>query len=76
ERHPVAPPPPPPVVQGAPGGAGPGGYVPIPRQPKPDVSLEASAADEPVVQPGFPPLPDRLDLPVITGWASARLGGG
>lgn len=76
ERHPVAPPPPPPVMHGPPGGAGPSGYVPVPRQPKPDVSLEPIAADEPVVQPGFPPLPDRLDLPVSTGWASARLGGG
>jgi hypothetical protein len=31
-----------------------------------DPSTDAFAADEPISSPGFPPLPDRLDLPVST----------
>jgi len=49
------------------------GYVPAPRPFKPDPTLEAIAADEPVVVAGFPPMPDRADLPVESGWGS---GGG
>jgi hypothetical protein len=45
-------------------------YRPTPRIPKPDITLEPIAADEPVVQPGFPPMPDRADLPVIGGWSN------
>ncbi len=40
----------------------PAGYVPAPAPRKPDPTVEPIAADEPVPQPGFPPLPDRLDL--------------
>lgn len=55
------------------------GYVPVPRVAKPDPTLSYIAADEPVVQAGFPPMPDRLDLPGIGGsfaGATARAGGG
>jgi hypothetical protein len=38
-------------------------YVPTPAAPKPDVSLLPIVADEPIKPAGFPPLPDRLDLP-------------
>jgi hypothetical protein len=77
ERH--APPPPPPrptAMMMAPAQSV--GYVPVPRVPKPDPTLSYIAADEPVVQAGFPPLPDRADLPGAgSGWnASASRGGG
>jgi hypothetical protein len=77
ERH--APPPPPPrptAMMMAPAQSV--GYVPVPRVPKPDPTLSYIAADEPVVQAGFPPLPDRADLPGSgSGWnASAMRGGG
>jgi hypothetical protein len=38
-------------------------YIPVPRAPKPDPTLSYIAADEPIHQVGFPPLPDRADLP-------------
>ncbi|HEY9681664.1 MAG TPA: hypothetical protein V6C86_08785 [Oculatellaceae cyanobacterium] len=63
-----------PVNQGGPVG---NGWQPTPHVPQPDVSIEPIAADEPVVAAGFPPLPDRLDLPVSTGWSkSSSYGGG
>jgi hypothetical protein len=43
-------------------------YVPTPAAPKADVSLLPIVADEPIKPAGFPPLPDRLDLPT-TGLA-------
>jgi hypothetical protein len=53
------------------------GYVPVPRVPKPDPTLSYIAADEPVVQAGFPPLPDRADLPGAgSSWAGAGSRGG
>lgn len=42
----------------------PAGIALTPAPPKPDMTLEPIAADEPIVPAGFPPLPDRLDLPV------------
>jgi len=50
-------------------------WVPTPRPFRPDPSIEPIAADEPVSAPGFPPLPDRLELPVALNW-SAGPGGG
>jgi len=38
-------------------------YRLTPAAPKPDVSLLPVVADEPIKPAGFPPLPDRLDLP-------------
>ncbi len=32
------------------------------RRVRPDITLESVASDEPNVQAGFPPLPDRVDL--------------
>jgi hypothetical protein len=43
-------------------------YVPTPKPIRPDISLLPIVADEPVKPAGFPPLPDRLDLPVSSGW--------
>ncbi len=43
-------------------------YVPTPKPVRPDISLLPIVADEPVKPAGFPPLPDRLDLPVSSGW--------
>ncbi len=51
------------------------GYVPAPHIDRPDPTLESIAADEPVVRSGFPPLPDRADLPVASGWGSTAGGG-
>jgi len=57
------------VPMGPPGGGGGGGgpiaYRSAPKQPKPDISLQPIPADEPIAPPGFPPLPDRLDLPGV-----------
>ncbi|MGH9552696.1 MAG: hypothetical protein ACRD3W_25175, partial [Terriglobales bacterium] len=47
-----------------------------PKPFRPDPSIEAIAADEPVAQSGFPPLPDRLDLPVSLSWGAGGAGGG
>src|SRR5271168_1063433 len=45
---------------------------PTPAPHRPDVSIEPIASDEPIPQAGFPPLPDRLDLPIsnVSGWKS------
>ena len=51
------------------------GWTPTPRPFKPDVSLDPIAADEPVPPAGFPPLPERLDLPVQSSWAGGSAGG-
>jgi hypothetical protein len=45
-------------------------YVPTPKPIRPDISLLPIVADEPVKPAGFPPLPDRLDLPVSSGWTT------
>lgn len=47
-------------------------YRPTPPAPKPDISLLPIVADEPIKPAGFPPLPDRLDLPTA---GSAVWGG-
>ncbi len=45
-------------------------YRPTPAAAKPDISLLPIVADEPIKPAGFPPLPDRLDLPTgATAWA-------
>jgi hypothetical protein len=36
-----------------------------------DPSLQPIAADEPLPAQGFPPLPDRLDLPTTSAWEAA-----
>jgi len=76
ERHAPPPPPPRPTAMMM-GPAQSVGYVPVPRVPKPDPTLSYIAADEPIVQAGFPPLPDRADLPGAgSGWnASGGRGG-
>jgi len=52
-------------------------WQPTPKPPRPDVSIEPIPCDEPIAKAGFPPLPDRLDLPIPRGgWASAGGGGG
>lgn len=54
-------------------------------KPKVDISIEPISADEPVPPPGFPPLPERLQLPVAIGgsggsgsgsWSGGGGGGG
>jgi len=51
-------------------------YKPTPAAPKADISLLPIVADEPLKPAGFPPLPDRLDLPVgnLVSWASNNNG--
>ncbi len=63
------------VNQGGGGGGGGNGWVPTPRIPKPDISLEPIVADEPIVAAGFPPMPERVDLPISGGWGRAGGGG-
>jgi hypothetical protein len=86
-RHPPNTTPTRPQVIPAMGGGGGGGgqmmsYRPTPKRPKPDISLQPIPADEPVVPAGFPPIPDRLDLPGIDNTtamsfdSSASMGGG
>jgi hypothetical protein len=41
-----------------------GDYKPTPAAPRADISLLPIVADEPIKPAGFPPLPDRLDLPI------------
>lgn len=53
-----------------------GGYRATPAPRKPDPTIEPIAADEPIPVAGFPPLPDRLDLPVGTQSTWAAGGGG
>lgn len=69
-----------PMMGGGGGGVGgPVAYRPTPKRPKPDISLQPIPADEPVAPPGFPPLPDRLDLPgvdQVTSTFSSSGGGG
>lgn len=63
-------------VQSSGGGGGYVGWTPTPRPFKPDVSLDPIAADEPVPPAGFPPLPERLDLPVASNWGGGATGAG
>jgi hypothetical protein len=58
------------------GGGGNSGWSPTPRPFTPDVSLAPIAADEPVNPAGFPPLPEKLDLPVQSSWAPGGGAGG
>jgi hypothetical protein len=77
DRHPVAPSyqvvrPSAQQMQGA------GGWSPV-HKFKPDISLEPIVCDEPIPHPGFPPIPDALELPGIRGGGSfyhAVAGGG
>lgn len=52
------------------------GWQPTPPPTRPDISLEPIAADEPISQPGYPPLPDRLDLPATANLAALGSGTG
>lgn len=65
-RHPAAPPP---IISRPMGGGGGGGgsigYTPTRPKPKPDISLQAIPADEPIAPAGFPPLPESVDLPGV-----------
>ncbi|HEY9712039.1 MAG TPA: hypothetical protein V6C72_01140, partial [Chroococcales cyanobacterium] len=54
------------------GGGGGGGWQPTPPPHREDISLLPIAADEPIAPAGFPPLPDRLDIPGVV----AGFGGG
>ena len=55
---------------GSGGYAGPPAYICAPPPPKgPDISVEPITADEPIPQPGFPPMPMALDLPVTAGYS-------
>ncbi len=46
---------------------------PTPPPKRPDISIEPIASDEPIPPAGFPPLPDRLDLPIANanGWKTS-----
>jgi hypothetical protein len=44
------------------------------NKPKVDISIEPISSDEPVPPPGFPPLPERLQLPVALGGPSGTGG--
>lgn len=53
------------------------------NKPRVDISLEPIAADEPIPEPGFPPLPERMQLPIANApggsspsWNSNGGGGG
>lgn len=69
--------PPPSVVTSGGGGTGNSGNAgsgssssyTIRRVPRHDVSIDPIVADEPIAVAGFPPLPDRLELPVAPGWS-------
>lgn len=48
-------------------------WVPTPAPRLPDTSVLPIVADEPIKPAGFPPLPDRLELPVAaSAWARAN----
>ena len=49
---------------------------PTPAAPKADISLLPIVADEPIKPAGFPPLPDRLDLPANSSGVWAGNNGG
>jgi len=51
-------------------------WHPTPRPFHADPSIAPIAADEPIPATGFPPLPDRLELPVSVGWAPGGGSGG
>lgn len=73
-RH--APPRPAPVRQAAPGPAAMPGWRKTPPPRRPDITLEPIAADEPIALAGFPPLPDRVELPIAMGGGSKWLSSG
>lgn len=52
-------------VSGGGGGGGPRPYRKTRPKPKPDVSLQPIPADEPIAPPGFPPLPESVQLPGV-----------
>ena len=72
------------INQGGGGGGGGGnGWVPTPHIPKPDISLDPIAADEPVVAAGFPPFQtdsiclfqvDGVEPPVVAVMVAVREG--
>lgn len=74
-RHAPAPMPVAPVMNSGGGGGGGGGWTRTPKPRMPDISLEPIPADEPIVPAGFPPLPERLDIP-SGGIALGGTGGG
>lgn len=45
------------------------GWAPTPAPKLPDISIAPIVADEPIKPNGFPPLPDRLDLPMAGAWS-------
>ena len=49
-------------------------WVPTPAPQMPDTSVQPIVSDEPIKPAGFPPLPDRPDLPVTSAWARAASG--
>jgi hypothetical protein len=62
-----------------------GAYHPVPKPVRPDYSIMPITCDEPIKPPGFPPLPDSLDLPNLSmraptggygGGSSGASGGG
>lgn len=55
----------------------PSAWTPTPRPARPDVSIQPIAADEPISPAGFPPIPQRLDLPIsMAPMNGAPMGGG
>ncbi len=63
-----------PVQQMAPSANAPAARPQAPNVPSVDISIEPIACDEPIPTAGFPPLPDRLDLPVA-GSSGSWMGG-
>jgi len=62
-----------PSQSGGGGGGGGGAYRPVPKPIRPDYSIMPITCDEPIKPPGFPPLPDSLDLPNLS--MRAPMGG-
>ncbi len=52
-----------------------GGWTPV-HKIRPDISLEPIVCDEPIARPGFPPIPEALELPGIRGGGTFLVGGG
>jgi len=52
------------------------GWRPTPKPRRSDISLLPIVCDEPVPPPGFPPMPDQLDLPGLRGGGMLRSSGG
>lgn len=63
-----------PVSNGGSGGYQ--GWQPTPAPHRPDISLEPIAADEPIPPKEFPPMPEKIDLPIVqTSWSGGGGGG-